>query len=584
MAVSRKVQGEVNQWQAHLELAKQYRERYGMEHKWDRWRKYYRNEYSDSTIPVNMIFATGRSLIPRIYFRNPKIMVTPDQPGFFFHAKLVEAIDNKLVRLTGMKDQLKRSALNAFLYGTGVGKVGYDSEFGFIDDDDSRQQVAEMETLVGQEIDEPSIEYDANIIPGHPWFKSLHPRDLYVPWGTLEIKDSPWAAHRFVRHIDDVRADRKYVNASKVSPTHRTKSLSRDYEGVGNALDATPDAEYVELFEIHDLREGRIKVIATGYEGYLRNDPMPINMNKLPFHALIWNEDTDGFWGLSDCQMIEPQQLELNEIRTQFQEHRKRSLLKVIMRRGAFSPEDKDKLISGDVGPLLEADVDGSLRDAITTFQPFLGTDLITAGDVVRQDIREQVGFSRNQMGEYDVRSRRTATEAAIVDQAAQIRVDERRDALADMYMEVIEDFNRYIFEFWDEQQVAEIVGPDGRQHWVSFTGQQLHGRYSLTVDPEEAQPRSAAQRKMEAHELLQMLAQFPPEMVNHNELLRDLGGMYDWVDVNRIMNVQEVPGGQPVVPIEQLQAEGGMPGPGGGGGGASMSAMMELLGGMGQR
>ena len=50
------------------------------ERKWNRFKKYYKNEFhtyrsDDDRITVNYIYAIAKSLIPQLYFKNPKIFV-----------------------------------------------------------------------------------------------------------------------------------------------------------------------------------------------------------------------------------------------------------------------------------------------------------------------------------------------------------------------------------------------------------------------------------------------------------------------------------------------------------------------------
>ena len=56
------------------------------------------------------------------------------------------------------------------------------------------------------------------------------------------------------------------------------------------------------------------------------------------------------------------------------------------------------------------------------------------------------MGFSRNQAGEYSSQKSHnapTAAEARIVQAASEIRVDERRDSLADVLVDMFEDANK---------------------------------------------------------------------------------------------------------------------------------------------
>ena len=68
---------ELEKWQENLKLAKDFRKKVADYEKWKDWKYYYRNDYAPGVIPVNLIFSIGRSIIPRVYFRNPQVSVIP---------------------------------------------------------------------------------------------------------------------------------------------------------------------------------------------------------------------------------------------------------------------------------------------------------------------------------------------------------------------------------------------------------------------------------------------------------------------------------------------------------------------------
>ena len=72
-----------------------------------------------------------RTTVPRIYFRNPSISVISTKPGLenFVFAKLTERVDNKLLRQMKIKKHFKRQVQDAWMFGTGVGKLGFGSQF-----------------------------------------------------------------------------------------------------------------------------------------------------------------------------------------------------------------------------------------------------------------------------------------------------------------------------------------------------------------------------------------------------------------------------------------------------------------------
>ena len=85
----------------------------------------------------------------------------------------------------------------------------------------------------------------------------------------------------------------------------------------------------------------------------------------LPIRPLIFNEDDEVFWGIPDSKILEPYQLEINEIRTQRMRHRRMALIKIITKVNAFSPEEASKLVDEDVGPVIQTNIQGDIRGSV---------------------------------------------------------------------------------------------------------------------------------------------------------------------------------------------------------------------------
>lgn len=569
------------EWRELIEDGIKYRERYARSKDWERWWRYYRGDYGEGYqgMAVNMIFAIGRSLVPRVYFRNPRVVVTPLQPGRYLQAKVLERIDNLVIREIGVKQALKAAALDAFLFGTGIVKRGYDSEFGFNPEQSTSEGGAAL-TDSGERGEE-RIEYDSNIRPGWPWVKRIHPATFVVPWGTSDLRDAPWCAHMVIRPLEDVKRDPKYSKSAVKDLKPTLVQRPTPYESSKNLYAPQRPATLVQLWEIYDMKTGKIYVIADGHDKFLREDEDVLSDLGFPFYPIIWNPDHDHFWGISDCVNLEPLQLELNEIRTVARAHRRAALLKFLYKKGAFTEDQLQKLLSGDIASIgIGIEVDGDLERSVLPFQPHVPLDFMTAAQEARMDIREISGFSRNQLGEFDRSTRRTATEAAIVEQAANIRVDERRDVLADVLADIVRGINDSLFKFWTEEHVAHIVGPDGAAYWVRFTGGDLRGEYTYRIDPDTALPTTGATRRQEAVELWRALKddvtatpdgrQF--HTFNKVELARHLLLQYEGIDVEAVMNpAPAMPQGGGLMGIQELAAR--LAGP-------QMEQMMALIAG----
>jgi hypothetical protein len=231
----------------------------------------------------------------------------------------------------------------------------------------------------------------------------------------------------------------------------------------------------------------------------LRKEVDEMQIEGLPVETLVFNNDPDFIYGIPDARIIEPQLRELMEIRTQARKHRRVDILKGLVKKGTLSPEELQKLTSADVMAFAQVETEGPLRDAVATISPGASgilQDLSMAGEIARGDIREMVGMSRVGSGEYQGKTHISSEETKKVFQSMNIRLDERRDAVADMLTGIVRKWNQQIFTRWTGERVEQIVGPDGARWWLKFTGPQIKDEYDLMIEPEEGPPMDSQSKR----------------------------------------------------------------------------------------
>lgn len=526
-------------WSDQLTLAKEFRKQYTFEMDWPRWRDYYRGRYRQSVVqPVNVFFMMIRSVVPRIYFRNPTVSVSPAMPGFLnmAFAQVLNRIDNKMLLTMGAKKANKMIVQDAFTFGTGIGKLGFGSVFNLSGADDE----APLDK------DGHKVEYDPKVQPFIPWFARIPTGNFYIQAGAREFDEARFFFHEVKRTPDDIKAD----------PRFKTRGLTLHPDTNLNIAGWPADKMgLITLYEIHDRKTD--KVIVMGPHLNDKNESGKIiyeersDWDKPPFFPVIFNPDDEVFWGVPDSHILEPHQLELNEINTQIMKHRRLSIIKLIATENSISEEEAAKMISEDVNAVVR--VKGrNIAGSIDRFQVSdIPAALPLAAQQVMEIIRETMGFSRNQAGEYMGGSEKpTAEEVATVRAANDIRVDERRDAVADMIVDMVTMMNEMLFRRWDEQQVVDVVGPGGATVWVKVNPRNLRmGRYQVRVDPDSSVPLTQQERESRAANIYQLFKDNPlidPMKLTHM-LISELNG----VQLDDLMRSLPAAQGQPTGPME---------------------------------
>jgi len=556
----------VTDWQGKIKAGRNFRKRFSTQKEWKDYREYYRGEWDDDIIPVNRMFSFGRALMPQVYFRAPRVSVTATHPDLVFHARVVEAVDNWLIKEAMLKGTLKTAILNAYICGTAPIKLGFDSEFGY----DPRLAVDEDSATVTQQAKKDSriIEYKTNVKPGLPWALSVQPEDVVVPYGFKSPNFLLWIAHRIIRPLDDLKEDSKYSNTKDLKGS-RILDLAAEGTPKVPGVDEN-EIDYAELWEIRDASRKSIYTICE--DELLLSDDDALQIEGLPWEFLIFNEDPEHFWGIPDIKMIKAQQLELNEIKTQASKHRKIALLKFLVKKGIMKEPEAEKFLSGEVGPWVEID-DDMVLNAVAMIQPHVPPDLAIATQQAKQDMLETMGQGENQLGAFSPYHGKTATETMEVSNASGNRSDERKDIVADLLTSIIRKWNQFIFSFWTSERVVQIAGPSGAENWIKYTGEQLTGEYSLKIDPDSGFPVNKTTKLQAADGLMKQYGGDP--LIEQTMLRRQHLEQYEFIFPGATRLLKELP-------PELANAAAGerQPGVAGGGGGGAGSTSQGNRGG----
>jgi len=582
---------DLNKWRQRICNAEAYLRADNRLTAWKEIRDYYSGRLPTAGIKVNMLFAIGRAMVPQIYYKNPTIAAKPsagvrDLSIARQKAKILAAIDEQLIIQNLLKSQYKLGILDCFRFNIFVLKHGYSSISSELPETAANEDVetAGSHPLVDELLSELGMDqaseaemeidpklrkhsYHDLIVSNSPWSLRVPPEDFLVPWGTRNIHEAPWCAFRIRRPLEDVKADPNYEK--KV-----TKDLQPNW---GQGLQAGQqlqlpygeqpsyptqfkqysylDDGWLVFYEVWDKRSGRVFALALD-EGndFIRNveHNLPIG---LPVSLMQFNDEGEDFWGPSDADQVLPLVKERNETRTIELEHKKIMLTKLLVQKDAIDKEQRARISSGKVGPVIE--VEGKPSEVAFQLNPTISREIFQIDETTRDDIRELIGFSRNSLAEFEA-SRKTATEVNVVQQNLMLRGDERRDIMGTFISESFRTkVNPMIFTFWNKLRYIELMG---MQQPVGYVGSQLVGDYTLTIAADSTLPVSRQVAKSEAMELFRIGNGNPN--FNQAELYRYLLEQFETAPTDRLLIDPNVAAQQQ---LQMLLAMGSMSKPMGG-------------------
>lgn len=512
----------VDEWFEELNNGLEYRRLYGKEDGWaDIEALAYNVHTSQANSGPNLVYSMGDDLLSTLNVPNPMILVEPTKQSEIDSSPIVEAVDNQLIGQMKLNNEVEMSTYSAYMWGTSFLKIGFDSEFGWAPqfDYNGPKQPIGM-TLTQLDSQQRMIEFN-EYEPGMPWERSVLPHDIVVPWGTRDIDSAPWIAHRIVRHIDHVKADRKYSNKGNLQPCMSMADFVRSYQTVvkpyrigsnETMLDMAVEggAEFCELWEIHDKATGKIFVIATRHDKFLRNEPNSLQLYGLPFVEVGFTPKVRNIWRTSDADYLLQAQAELSDISIQGTKQRRANVLKFLYDKQQITKLELEKLLSADVGIAAGLDMSkGDLRNVIIPLQMGQNQNLYQESDFVRANARETTGFTRTQAGEY-AGARTSAFEVQKVQAARDMRMSRRQGIIANAYMESMRKVNEIVFKYWKTPRLIKTMDVQGVEQWMSYTGSQLKGKYAYKLTFNSAPLETEESRRQEASQAYMTLSQDP--------------------------------------------------------------------------
>jgi hypothetical protein len=530
----------LRRYRDRITAATRWREDEQFDKTWKRLRDIYRLRpfqtwSDDDRIAVSIAFSTINVIGPSISVNYPKITVKSrdedqDQQN---KALMIEAITNYWWRHYDFREENRRIVQDFLVYGHGWGKVGwkFSEDLRAVTDDER----ATMLDVQNQQVDEFGSEYPslvedlpqqgdvASSVPDYvsevtedtPFFERVSPFDVYVDPEATCMKDAQWVAQRIVMPLEVAKKDERFSKSArrKLKADGSLKWFNED-----NKSNVPDDHGRVTVWEFYDLLRGEMSIFADQQKdvGFLVKPvefPYPYGH---PFVMLRNYEVPDQFYTIGEIEAIEPLQNELNHTRSAMVLARKLDVPKYMIRKDALDTDGIDALTSSNTNALVPVRDDTPFPDVIA---PVPRNDANAMfynqhSQVIEDDIDRVTGVNEYMRGGLP-EVRRTATEASIIQDAANARAADKLARIESFISEISQRLVQLAQAFLTTEQVARITTDQGAQVWVPYSREDVEGEFDFEVEAGSTQPQNETFRRQQAVALMNTMAPFVGQVID---------------------------------------------------------------------
>jgi len=475
----------VGSWRDRIEMCKRVYE--PQVAKWERYKRYYMNDHwfdqqyympeTEDRITVNQTFAMIKTMLNTIYSKNPYVYITPayNDDQSFFAAQIIEPHLNRMwAQDQRMKRMMRRVSLDTLLRGKGYIRSGYSIE------------------QLGDVVFKDSI-ITERVSPLHFWIDP-EAESVYDAYYTIRRVILPWVDVKKLYPKRDLSPAARY----ELRPQDKTQSVDFGVEWHNNP-NLDDDMARAVIYEIHDHLSRRIYVIAEGCDKFLSNREDPYNIGGSLIDELCFNEIPETPFAVSDVEIMEGQQLELNRLRTMMLQHVRRFQRKYVTTKDNFTEDQKKDLESTEDGVVVECQDPAQiipLKDA-----PLSGDTHMYEARIM-SDITQSSGVNPWMKGDA-MGPRKSAFEAQQMAGGQNLRASEKPAIMEDFASRVAEKQIKIMQQFMDSPIMDNIpfnpLGvPVNQGGLKAFSREDIQGEFKVEVKQGSTQlPNKAVEQQM---------------------------------------------------------------------------------------
>jgi hypothetical protein len=375
-----------------------------------------------------------------------------------------------------------------------------------------------------------------------------------------------WVGEEIVVPLEDAKQDTRFSKSlrSRLVANESTSKLKHAAPLRGDM--ASSDDEKLRYYELYDIKQKRVRVLADGqeFEDFLMDEPLPHGVEDHPYALLLgWTPilgPEPSPWPMPHIRPWLDIQREYNIRRQQITEGAKRSARKGIYFDGSFDNADEAVKALQSPGDMEFAKGTTPQMIPVMLDVPNLNTDIWRDIPALQADWRVITGQSGARLSDPDSD---TATEASFVERAGNLRDADMQDAINDWLSEAGRKMLQRIratltMDLWIklrgfsdtefQQYVERVYGKEvmlgiqflpglkeiyrerfGQEKWQRVTRESLQFEADVSVVPGSSRPRNLEVERSQWIQFLQIIGQFP-QLALSRELLRETAAKFEYI------------------------------------------------------
>ena len=476
--------------------------------------KHYDYKSNVDQLTVNLIFATKNVMAPAVAVNNPKFTVMARKPDEAAQAVITEEVLNYLWRTNKYQEDFRLAVDDWIIMGHAWVKVGY--KFVKPPEEKSSESVeldglneGSDEGIDDRDDVDGNVESELHIDDDRPFVERISPFDMYVDPDARHPKEMRWIAQRTWRAVQDVAVDERYSSTARKRVSGSSWERWSSDDGDGRSGQAKPDKgaiSFAEIVEFYDIKRGKVCTFAMDAEdekaGFLiRPKKIPYAMGH-PFVMLRNYEIPDNFYPMGDVQQIESLQLELNETRNQMLNYRKKFRRAWVYSKDLFDRDGIKALESDQDNVMIPVQGDGDPAKAISPVPPSITpSEFFDQSAMISDDIDRVSGVSDYQRGA-QAEIKRTATEAAMIQDAANARAQDRLAKIELILAQIGGRVIALMQQYMTGEKVARLTSVPSPA-WVHYNADYIAGQFDFEVAAGSTEPQNETFRRQAAMQLV---------------------------------------------------------------------------------